>query len=94
MSAAKSSCRSAASYARRRAARARARGVVRSCWTGNNRRVGGTDPPHLVVDPEARMVGLGPLGVARIEADADIKVDIVNAAEGAKGANVMSDDIS
>jgi hypothetical protein len=40
------------------------------------------------------MVGLGPLGVARIEADADIKVDIVNAAEGTKGANVMSDDIS
>ena len=68
---------------------------MRSCWTGNNRRVGGTDAPHLVVDPEARVVGLlGPLGVARIEADVDIKVDIVSAAEGTKGANVMSDDIS
>jgi len=90
-SAAKSSRRSAASFARRRAARARARGVVRSCWTGNSLRAGGVDAPHLVVDPEARTVGLG---VVRTDADAVINVDIVNAAVGTKDAKVMSDDIS
>jgi hypothetical protein len=89
--AAKSSRRSAASFARKRAARARARGVDRSCWTGNSLRVGGVDTPHLVVDPEARTVGLG---VARTDADADINVDMVNSAEGTKGAKVMSDVIS
>ena len=93
ISAARSSWSSAASFARRRAARARARGVVRSCWTGSNLRVGGNDAPHLAVDPEpeARMGGLG---VASIDADADIRVDIVYAAEGTKGAKVMSGGMS
>ncbi|KAF8495162.1 hypothetical protein F5888DRAFT_1712577 [Russula emetica] len=92
-SAAKSSRRSAASFARKRAARARARGVDRSCWTGKGLRVGGIgiDAPHLVVDPETRTVGLG---VARTDADADINVHMVNSAEGTKGAKVMSDVIS
>jgi hypothetical protein len=89
ISAARSSRCSAASLARRRAARARARGVVRSCWTGSNLRVGGIDP-----EPEARMGGPGGLGVASIEPDADIKVDIVNAAECTKGAKVISGDVS
>jgi hypothetical protein len=90
-SAAKSSRRSAASFARKRAARARARGVVRSCWTGNSLRVSGvdSDAPHLIVDPETRTVGLG---VAR--SDADINVGIVNSVEGPRGAKVMSDIIS
>ena len=94
ISAAKSSRRSAASFARRRAARARARGVVRSCWTGNSPRVGGVtvDAPQLIVDdPEARTVGLGVTGTDAD--DADIKVDIVNAAaEGTKDSKVTSDD--
>jgi hypothetical protein len=42
-------------------------------------------------EPEARMGGLG---VASIEADAEIRVDIANAAEGTKGAKVMSGGIS
>lgn len=89
-SAAKSSRRSAASFARRRAARARARGVVRSCWTGNSLRVWGVDAPHLVADGS---------GVASADADADASVtseDIVYSAEGSKGkdAKVMSDVIS
>ena len=82
-SAAKSSRRSAASFARRRAARARARGVVKSCWTGNGRRVGGVDAPPLVVDPETRTVNLG---VARADGDNN-----VNSAEGTKDAKVMFD---
>jgi len=90
ISAARSSWCSAASFARRRAARARARGVVKSCWTGSNLRVGGIDAPRLAVDPEPE-ARTGGLGVASIEADFDSKVDIVNAAEGAK---VISGDIS
>lgn len=83
-SAAKSSRRSAASFARRRAARARARGVVMSCWTGNGLRVGGVDAPHLVVDPEARTVGFA---VARADAETE---DMVNSAEGDKDAKDIS----
>ena len=109
MSAAKSSRRSAASFARRRAARARARGVVRSCWTGSDLHVDrglGVDAQvelGIVKDSEAR-VGFG---VASSEAgidvdvDAEIRVDIaraaaVAAAEGTKDAKVTpaSDDIS
>lgn len=81
MSAAKSSRRSASTFARKRAARARARGVVRSCWTGRD------VDAELGIDLDARTG----LGVAR--ADADIRLDIVNAAEGEKGAKAMSGDI-
>jgi hypothetical protein len=49
------------------------------------------DAPHLVADPEARTVGLG---VARADAEADIRVDMVNSAEGTKDAKDMSDVIS
>jgi hypothetical protein len=99
ISAARSSRRSAASFARRRAARARARGEVRSCWTGSDLHVG--------VDAELAVVELGPgtrsvFGVARTDGDADadadaeIRVDIASAAEGtsnAKAATAASDDI-
>jgi hypothetical protein len=106
ISAAKSSRRSAASFARRRAARARARGVVRSCWTGSDLHVDlglGVDAQLVlaVKDPDTR---LG-FGVANSETDTDvdgadadeIRVDIARAAEGAKDAKVTtpaSDDIS
>jgi len=106
MSAAKSSRRSAASFARRRAARARARGVVRSCWTGSDLHVDlglGVDAQLIAVkDPDAR-IGFG---VASSETDTDdvdgadadeISVDIARAAEGTKDAKVTtpaSDDIS
>jgi hypothetical protein len=107
MSAAKSSRRSAASFARKRAARARARGVVRSCWTGSDLQVDlglGVDAQLVVVveNPDAR-IGFG---VARSEvagvvdadddADAEIRVDIACAAEvakDAKAATLASDDI-
>jgi hypothetical protein len=90
ISAARSSWCSAASFARRRAARARARGVVKSCWTGSNLRVGGNDVPRLAVDPEPE-ARTGGLGVASIEADFDSKVNIVNAVDGVK---FISGDIS
>jgi hypothetical protein len=88
ISAAWSSRRSAASFARKRAARARARGVVGSCWTGSDLHVGvGVE---LIRDPDVR----SGLGVARTDADADINVDIVTvAADGAKDAKAMLDDI-
>ena len=87
-SAAWSSRSSAASFARRRAARARARGVVRSCWMGRERHVG--------VDAELEMhpgacVRSG-LGVAR--ADADVDADIISADIASVDARaVMSRDI-
>jgi hypothetical protein len=102
MSAAKSSRRSAASFARRRAARARARGVVRSCWTGSDLHVDlglGVDAQLVAVEnPDAR-IGFG---VARseaagvVDADDEIRVDIACAAEvakDAKAATLASDDI-
>jgi hypothetical protein len=88
MSAAKSSRRSASSFARKRAARARARGVVRSCWTGRGLLYVGVDA-ELVIDLDARTG----LGVARTDADADIRLDIVSAAEGTKDAKATSGDI-
>lgn len=88
-SAARSSRRSAASFARKRAARARARGVVKSCWTGSSLRVCVIDAPHLVVDPEAREVCLG---VTRNDVDA-ADICIVNAAVGTEDATVTSEDI-
>lgn len=92
MSAAISSRRSAASFARRRAARARARGVVRSCWTGSGLPVGvgvGSDMGlHVIVfDPETR----SGFGVARAEdadVDAEVKVDTAREVEGAKDEKV------
>ena len=93
-SAAKSSRRSAASCARRRAARARARGVVRSCGTGSDLHAVEIDLGLGVVlgsDPETR---LG-FGVVRRDAvgadvdadvDAEIRVDIASAAVGVKDA--------
>ena len=87
-SAARSSRRSAASFARRRAARARARGVVRSCWTGSSLRVCGIDALHLVVYPEACGVCLG---VAKDD-DVDADICIVNAAVGTEDAKVTSDE--
>jgi hypothetical protein len=106
MSAAMSSRRSAASFARRRAARARARGVVRSCWTGSDLHV----DPGLGVDAQLG-AGKGPearigFGVARsapdtdvtVDADSENRVDIARVAEGTKDAKVTptcaSDDIS
>jgi hypothetical protein len=92
ISAAKSSRRSAASFARRRAARARARGVVMSCWTGSDLHVGvgiGIDAEFVISD-DARTG----FGVVSIDVDADMKLDIESAAEGANGAKATtSDDI-
>lgn len=84
ISAAKSSRCSAASFARRRAARARARGVVKSCWTGSDLHVSvgmcigfGV---NVDVDGDVKLIGIvvivvGPdaetcvgFGVARSEA--------------------------
>lgn len=99
ISAAKSSRRSAASFARRRAARARARGVVRSCWTGSDLHVSvgigfGVEPPVVVLDPGRR----GGFGVARTEdadVDAEMRVETAREAEGAKDGKAIaaSDDI-
>jgi len=93
ISAAKSSRRSAASFARRRAARARARGVVMSCWMGSDLHVGvgiGIDAEPVIGLEDARTG----FGVASIDVDADIKLDIESAAEGANGAKpTTSDDI-
>jgi len=80
MSAAKSSRRSAASFARRRAARARARGVVRSCGTGSDLHVGvgiGFDVGLLVIilDPETRS-GFGVTRTENADIDAETRVDI------------------
>jgi len=91
-SAAWSSRRSAASFARRRAARASARGVVMSCWMGRDWHVG--------VDAELGMhPGVcvrGGLGVAR--ADAEVDADIISAdiasVDGAKDARVILLDLN
>jgi len=97
--AAKSSRCSAASFARRRAARARARGVVRSCWTGNDLHVGvgiGFDVGLLadVLDSETRS-GFGVVRVEDVDVDAEMRVDTARVAEGAKVGKVIaaSDDI-
>ena len=88
-SAAWSSRCSAASCARRRAARARARGVVMSCWMGRDWHVG--------VDAELGMhpgeCARGGLGVARADADVDADItstDIVSV-DGAKDADILLD---
>lgn len=83
-SAAWSSRRSSASFARIRAARACARGVVKSCWTGRDWQIG--VDAELGIRPGACF--RGGLGVVRadVDADADISAD-------AKDARVMSGDI-
>jgi len=94
ISAAKSSRRSAASFARRRATRARARGVVRSCWTGSRLHVGVGVDAQLVRKFDSR-VGFG---VARSDDGDDIIMEDIASAEGlgSKHARVvsMSNDIS
>lgn len=87
-SAAWSSRRSAASFSRRRAARARARGVVMSCWIGRDWHVG--VDAELGIHPGACVPG--GLGVER--ADADVDADIISASvDGAKDRAVVSGDI-
>lgn len=99
ISAAKSSRCSAASFARRRAARARARGVVRSCWTGNDLHVGvGIDFDvgllANVLDSETRS-GFGVVRAEDADVDAEMRVDTAREAEGAKDEKTIaaSDDI-
>ena len=98
MSAAKSSRRSAASFARRRAARARARGVVRSCGTGSDLHIGvgvGFDVGLrvIVIDLETRS-GFGVAWTEDADVDAEMRVDTAREAEGAKDgkAVAVSDD--
>jgi hypothetical protein len=91
ISAAWSSRRSAASFARKRSARARARGVVRSCWTGSD--LHADVDLELIIDPDLR-IGFG-VAWTDADADADTKVDIVTAAaEGAKDAKAMLEGIA
>lgn len=103
ISAAKSSRCSAASFARRRAARARARGVVRSCGTGNDLHVGvgigigiGVNVGLLaiVLDSETRS-GFGVVRAEDADVDAEMRVDTAREAEGAKDGKAIaaSDDI-
>jgi len=84
-SAAWSSRRSSASIARRRAARACARGVVKSCGTGRDWHVG--VDAELEIRPGACV--RGGLGVVRADVDAD--ADIISA--DAKDVRAISDDI-
>jgi hypothetical protein len=89
ISAAWSSRCSAASFARKRSARARARGVVRSCWTGSDLHV--DVDLEFIIHPDLR-IGFG---VTWTDADADTNVDIVTAAaEGAKDAKAMFEGIA
>jgi hypothetical protein len=86
ISAAWSSRRSAASSARKRAKRARARGVVVSCWTGSDRHV--SVDVEVVMDPDACS---GFWVVAMTGAEGEPNMDILTAAavEGGAGENVV-----